>query len=228
MKKALVTLRIGDFLPLCWQFTKPYMELWAKKIGAEFIVLDQRQLTKEGDGKPLNYEKFQLRDIAPRYDWTFFLDCDAFVHPDTPDWTEMVNDKSIVLFNGIDNRLNRFKASPYSRRSGSRVGACTWNVICSDWTADLWTPPENYEQACENITLQWCEAKTGLCPRNHLIDDYQLSENIARFGLKVKLLNDICKEMGHAQFYYQHIYNVPDYEKLQMLRNQLNSMGVAF
>lgn len=228
MKKALVTLRVGDFLPRVWEFTRPYMEIWAQKIGAEFIVLDKRLLTVEGDGKPLNYEKFQLRDIAPQFDWTFFLDCDAWINPDTPDWSEMVNDKSVVLFNGIDNRLNRFRASHYSRRSGSRVGACTWNVICSDWTADLWMPPENFEVACENITLQFCEARSGKCPRNHLIDDYQLSENIARFGLNVKTLVSICEEMKHPQHYYQHIYNCDDYDKLKMMRGQLDAMGVQY
>lgn len=228
MKKVLVTLRIGDYLPQVWQFCRPYMEIWAKKIGAEFIVLDKRLLTVEGDGKPLNYEKFQLRNIAPRYDWTFFLDCDAWIHPDAPDWSEMVVDKSIVMMNGVDNRLNRFKASHYSRRSGSRVGACTWNVICSDWTADLWTPPDDYAAACENITLQWNELKTGKCPRNHLIDDYQLSENIARFGLKVKTLNDICKEMNHPLHYYQHIYNCDDYDKLQAMRSRLNDLGIPY
>lgn len=205
------------------------MEIWARKIGAEFHVIDKRRLTQEGDGKPLNYEKFQLYDISKCYDWTFFLDSDAFVHPDCPDWSEMVNgDKSYVMFNGIDNRLNRFKASHYSRRSGSRVGACTWNVICSDWTADLWTPPEDYEAACNNIHLQWCEARTGKCPRDHLIDDYQLSENVARYGLKVKVLNEICKEINHPLYFYQHIYNVDNYEKLQMLRNQLTSMGIQY
>ena len=37
----------------------------------------------EGDGEPLNYEKFQLGLLSLGYDWTYFLDADAFIHPDT-------------------------------------------------------------------------------------------------------------------------------------------------
>lgn len=228
LKKALVTLRIGDFLPRLWELTRPFMEGWAMKIGAEFIVIDKRILTVEGDGKPLNYEKFQVHKIAPDYDWTFFLDCDAWIHIDTPDWSEMVNDKGVVMFNGIDNRLNRFKASNYSRRSNCRLGACTWNVICSDWTADLWTPPEDYEAACANITLQWNEAKTAHCPRNHLIDDYQLSENVARYGLRYKTLNELCQAMSHPPMYYQHLYNCEEYDKLKAMRLKLDELGVQY
>jgi len=228
MKKALVTLRIGDYLPELWRLLAPFMEAWARKIGAEFIVLTERKLTHEGCGKPLNYEKFQIYDIAPHYDWTFFLDSDAFINIDTPDWSEMVNDKSFCMFNGIDNRLNRFRATNYSRRSGSRVGACTWNVICSDWTADLWTPPDNFAAAVENITLQWNEARSGHCPQAHLIDDYQLSENVARFGLKVKTLVSICDEMKHPYYYFTHIYNVDPYEKIKIMRARLDEMGIRY
>ncbi len=224
MKKALVTLNIGNYMPELTNLTYRFMRFWAAKIGAEFIEITERKFPEV---PILNFEKFQLYEIAQNYDWTFFLDADALIHPDTPDWAEMIgHDKSIVMFNGVDNRLNRFAPSIYSRRSGSRVGACTWNVICSDWTYELWTLPADFSAACQNITLQWCEEKTGHCLRDHLIDDYQLSENVAQFGLRVKTLNGMSEEMKHANYFYHHIYNVPPYEKLKSIRQRLDELGI--
>jgi hypothetical protein len=223
MKKLVVTLNIGNYLPELTALTFPMMQTWATKIGAEFRVLTERKFP---DVPIINYEKFQLHAIIPDYDWVYFLDSDALVVPDTPDWAEMVNDKSQVIFHGIDNRLARFKASNYSRRSGSLVGACTWNVICSNWCADLWQPPEDWRAACQNISLLWCEAKTGQCPRDHLIDDYQLSENIARYGLKIKTIQQISRETGHEAEYYRHLYNCDPYEKLRQIRAKLDEMGI--
>ena len=226
MKKAVITLNIGNYLPEITRLTYPFMQGWAKKIGAEFIEITER---KWPEIPIVNYEKFQLQEISKHYDWTYFLDCDALVMPETPDWAEMVNDKAIVLFNGVDNRLDRFKASNYSRRSGSKVGACTWNVCCSDWTGpDLWQPPTDFTAACENISLLWCEAKTGQCQRNHLIDDYQLSENIARYGLKVQTINGILQQMGRAPTHYTHLYNCSVHKKLKAIRDKLDEEGIDY
>lgn len=230
MKKALVTLYVGDPFPELFSITSVFMDTWARKIGAELLVISERVLTKDGDGKPLNYEKFQMQEISQHYDWTYFIDADAFIHPDTPDWVEMVNDKSVVLFNGVDNRLDRFAPSHYSRRSGSRIGACTWNVISSDWTGpDLWAPPSDFESAVKNITPIWAEASSGHCKREHLIDDYQLSDNIARYGLKVQTIGNILQQMGRSgQSYYEHLYNCDKYKKLQFIRHRLDEAGIAY
>ena len=235
MKKALVTLRVGDYLPELWRLLKPFFESYAHKTRSEFIVLDQVKLTCPGGilaGAPLSAEKFQLHELTADFDVTHFVDADAFIHPDTPDIFEQAGcDKSLVLFHGLDNRLNRFAPSIYSRRSGSKAGGCTWNVLCSDWTGpDLWEPPKDFAAAVSNIQAQWCETKTGHCQREHLIDDYQTSENIARYGLKTKTIIDMVKEMGHfgSATYFWHAYNVDPYEKLKGVRRVLDEMGVAY
>ena len=226
MRKALVTLNIGNYLPEITRLTYPFFKIYSNKIKADFIEITERQWPHI----PIpNYEKFQLHEISGNYDYTYFIDCDAWISPDTPDWAELVGDKSVVLFNGVDNRLDRFSASNYSRRSGSRIGACTWNVICSDWTGpDLWTPPDDFESACNEISLLWCEAKTGNCKRDHLIDDYQLSENIARYGLKVQTINGILEKMNRAPNHYCHLYNCPAHEKLVAIRARLDQEGISY
>ena len=235
MKKSLVTLRVGDYLPELWRLLKPFHEGYARKIGAEFIVLDQIKLTCPGgilEGAPLSAEKFQLHELTADFDVTHFIDADAFIHPDCPDWFEQAGgDKGLCLFHGLDNRLNRFAPSIYSRRSGSKAGACTWFVLCSDWTGpDLWMPPADFKAACERIAPQWCEIKTGHCHRDHLIDDATLSDNIARYGLRTRTILDIVREMGHLgqMMYLWHIYNVDPYEKLKGVRKCLDEMGISY
>ena len=229
MKKLVVTLNIGDYLPELTKITFKFMKAYSDKIGAEFIILDQRKLTRDGDDKPLNYEKFQLHELTNHYDWTYFLDSDAFIHPDCPDWAEMVNDKSVVLFSGVDCRTTRFRGTNSSRRSSCQVGACTWNVVCSNWTGpDLWMPPEDFNAAVQNIYPIWIEAKSGHCTAAHLIDDYQLSENIARFGLKVDTQKAICERAALHFTGYEHLYNVDPYIKLQAIRRRLDEMGISY
>ena len=225
MKKAVVTLNIGDYEPEITKITYPFLKGYAQKIGAEFIEITERKFPDW----PASAEKFQLHEIAPQFEHCLFVDADAFIAPDTPDLHEMFNDKSVVFFNGLDNRLDRFKADIYSRRSGSRVGACTWLVGCTDWTAaDLWQPPADFDAAVKNISLMWSEAKTGQCQHAHLIDDYQLSCNIARYGLKVKSVNGLCEELRRNPEWFVHLYNCSSYEKLRAIRARLDAMGVAY
>jgi len=228
MKKLLITLNVdGKYAPEVVRLTQPFQAQYAKKIGAEYHIITERKF--EHTGLPLNVEKFQLHKIAPEFDYTLFVDADAWISPDAPDFFEMFNDKSVVFFNGIDNRLDRFAASQYSRRSNARVGACTWFVGCSDWTAaDLWAPPDDWAALINTIQTLWCEAKTGQCKREHLIDDCQLSDNIARYGLKVKTINGLCEEMGRQNLWLTHLYNCPEHAKSIEIRRRLDDMGISY
>lgn len=228
MNKLLVTLNIGGgYAPEIVKLTQPFQAQYAQKIGAEYHIITERKFAHTA--LPLNVEKFQLHTIAPEFEYTLFIDADAWISPDCPDLFEMFGDKGTVFFNGIDNRLDRFAADNYSRRSGSRVGACTWLVGCSDWTAaDLWAPPEDWAAAVNSISLMWCEEKTGHCRQPHLIDDYQLSSNIARYGLKVKTVNDLAKDMGRQNTWFAHLYNCDPHLKVIEIRRRLDEMGISY
>ena len=114
MNKQIVTLNIGDFAPKVTAITLPSIGRWADKIGAEFKMITKPVFNMDpasGHGG----EKFQLYELSKGYDWTIYIDADALVHPDTPDWTELV-DKSVPVFHGLDMSLSRFRATDYVRR----------------------------------------------------------------------------------------------------------------
>jgi hypothetical protein len=167
----------------------------------------------------VTYEKFQLYTLGKDYDWTIFIDADALVHPDTPDWTEAVT-KDTVIFHGLDMSLNRFRASDYVRRSHILNGACTWFTCFSDWCRDLWHPMQEttFEACMEAITPVHHEALSGCCTREHLIDDYLVTQNLARYGLKTATVIDLCRQFGQAANYFFHLYAISAEEKVKAMR----------
>jgi len=82
---AVVTLVVGAKAEAVFRLTRPFMESWARRIGAAFVVLDASvrpdvpHLGKAGLIEPLE-----------RFDRVVYIDCDALVHPDCPDLMEIV------------------------------------------------------------------------------------------------------------------------------------------
>lgn len=220
LKKTIYTLNINDYAPDIRDITYPFLKGYAQKIGAEFVEITKRKYPD----KPPVYEKFQIYDLGKENDWSIFLDADTLVHPETIDWTEYIN-KDTVLFNGKDFSSIRFRHDNYFRRDGRNIGACTWNVTCSDWTIDLWTPPENYEKSLECIYPTVNELNTVVV-KSHLIDDYTLSRNIARFGLKHKCITDIQKELLPNSEFYFHIYTETAEEKVKQLKSVVETWKI--
>jgi hypothetical protein len=78
------------------------------------------------------------------------------------------------------------------------------------------------EQALPNINITIAERNSGLCKTEHLIDDYTLSRNIARFGLKVQTVIELCAQLGwrapggqpFSPFLF-HKYTIPNEQKIK-------------
>lgn len=219
LKKQVITLNIGNYEPEITQLTYPSIKKWAQKLGAEFNIID----TPVFNAPSVTYEKFQLYERSRGYDWTLFIDSDALVHPDTPDWTELL-DKGTVCFHGLDLNLNRFRGNDYTRRSKCLQGACTWLVMFSDWCRDLWHPMcdgVTFESCMENIEPVVSENLSGTCSREHLIDDYLVTQNIARYGLKATTVYELCRQVGHDRPYYFHLYAVSSQYKLDQIKQRI-------
>ena len=218
MKKQLITLICNGFNPAITAITLPPMRAYAEKIDAEFSIID----TPVFNQPSMTYEKFQLYELSKGYDWSIFLDADALVHPDTPDWTESIT-KEVVLFHGLDMSLNRFRATDYTRRSKLLMGACTWNVTCSDWCRDLWHPLQDmtWDECMANIFPTIMELNSGVCDKRHLIDDYLLTQNIARYGLRTQTIMELCRQFGHPTAYYHHLYACSEEFKIKSLQERL-------
>lgn len=226
LKKALYTLNVGmKFSPEICKLTYPLMRRFADKCGATFQVITERKCP----WMPITYEKLQIFQLAQEMgnDWNIYFDSDALIHPDTFDPTEHL-EKDTVMHNGRDMAGNRWKYDNYFRRDGRHIGSGNWFTVASDWCVDLWRPPDDItlEQALDNISPTAHERASGITP-DHLIDDYLLSRNIAKYGLKFRGFLDLQKQRGRdGDEYFWHHYTVPIPEKLKMMQEVLARWGL--
>ena len=228
MKKNLYTLNIGGtYAPEICEMTYPLLKYWANKIGADFIELTERKFPDY----PERYEKFQIYTLAKERpaDWHIYIDCDALINPDMIDPTGYLP-KDTVAHNGQDVASNRWKLDQYFWRDGRHISSCNWLMIASDWCLDVWHPLEDMtlEEAAKNIFPVTSERNGGTQPIM-LIDDYVMSRNIARYGLKFTTVTDVCKNRcGYAgNFMMMHQYNCPAAEKVAMMKNTLKQWGLS-
>ena len=96
MKKAVITLCVGDAYEKISKLTHPTIEAYAKKIGAIFIVIRDRIY---GDEIPTGYEKLRLKNYLEEYDRIIYVDTDLIIRPDTPNLFEFLPEGMFCAFN---------------------------------------------------------------------------------------------------------------------------------
>jgi len=221
IKKTIFTLNIDNYEEKITELTYPLLKRYAKKIDADFYIISERKFP---DYPPV-YEKLQIYKLAQEMenDWNIYIDSDALVHPDFFDITNHLQ-KDTVAHNGVDMAGNRWKYDRFFRRDGRHLSSCNWFSIASDWCIDLWKPLDDLtlEEATENITPIVSEVVSGLIPASHLIDDYVLSRNIAKFGLKFITINQIVKDIGDTGNYLWHQYLLSSEDKIMQMKEILN------
>jgi hypothetical protein len=214
-------LNIDNYEEKITELTYPLLKRYAKKIDADFYIISERKFP---DYPPV-YEKLQIYKLAQEMenDWNIYIDSDALVHPDFFDITNHLQ-KDTVAHNGVDMAGNRWKYDRFFRRDGRHLSSCNWFSIASDWCIDLWKPLDDLtlEEATENITPIVSEVVSGLIPASHLIDDYVLSRNIAKFGLKFTTINQIVKDIGDTGNYLWHQYLLSSEDKIMQMKEILN------
>lgn len=213
-KKTLFLLNIDNYEPEITAITYPFIYRYAEKIGADVRIITERKFPDF----PVVYEKLQIHELGKGNDWNIYFDSDALIHPDMFDITEHIS-KDTVIHNGNDLAGNRWKIDNYFRRDGRMISSCNWFTIASDWCLDLWQPLDiPLAEALDNIQPINVEVKAGIT-REHLIDDYTLSRNIAKYGLKFKTMIGLLKELGQDNFNYTwHQYTMSPKEKLKELK----------
>ena len=219
IKKTVYTLNIDNFAPGICALTYPLIKYWANKIGADFHIITERKFPDY----PVTYEKLQIYELGQEHknDWNIYIDSDALVHPETLDWTVFLP-KDTVSHNGKDFANIRWRYDKYFLRDGRHIGSCNWNTIASDWCIDLWKPLDiSADEAISNIFPIVHEHNT-IITKEHLIDDYALSRNIARYGLKVKTLSEIIDERLPNSEFYWHIYTDGIEDKVKQMKEVLD------
>ena len=218
MNKAIWTLNVDDYAPEITACTYPLIRRYADKIGAEFRVISERNFT----GYPYMYEKLQMYELGREYDWNILIDSDALIHPEMFDITDQLT-KDTVCFNGLDMAGIRWRGDDYFRRDGRYLGTCSWFSVASNWCLDLWHPLEDMslQEALNNIFPNLSEVNSGLCPLTHFMDDYVISRNVARYGLKVTTCDEMFKRLGFPNTFLWHMYKIPRDEKLARIKEIL-------
>lgn len=89
MKLAVITLTIGEKFKTMAEMTHPSLKAYAKKIGADFRVIDSRVLPEDVN---VMYEKLQIAGIMDLgiYDRLLYLDSDILIKPDCPNLFDVV------------------------------------------------------------------------------------------------------------------------------------------
>jgi hypothetical protein len=213
--KVIYLLDIDGYEPEIVALTRPLVEQWADKIGARTHLISHRRFPEW----PVVYEKLQVADLAreQQADWAIYIDSDALVHPETPDFTCLLG-KDTVAHNGADFAPVRWRPDEYMLRDGRSIGSCNWFAVASDWCLDLWTPLDiTLAEALRRIRPTVGETRSGVIDAAHLIDDYTLSRNIARYGLKFTTIIELTPGAN----WFWHAYDIPAGEKLDQMTGVL-------
>jgi hypothetical protein len=227
-KKTIFTLNVDGYSPEITDLTYPLIEAYARKIGADFHIIGERKFPEW----PVTYEKLQIYQLAQEMenDWNIYIDSDALVHPDTPDLTLLLDRDTVAHF-GKDFSPVRWKTDRFFERDGRHIGSGNWLTVASDLCIDLWKPVDDLTpaEAIANISPSVIERRSGVVHPSHLIDDYILSRNIAKYGFKFKVFRDIFMEAGYKEggsFFYHH-YLYPTAQKLIEMKKVLRTWGVV-
>jgi hypothetical protein len=226
LKKTIYTLAINNWEPNICDITFPLLKRYAAKIGADFVVIGSRNFPDW----PITYEKFQIYELGQEdeNDWNIYIDADALVHPETPDFTYYLN-KDTVAHVGVDKATLRWKFDRFFLRDGRDISSCNWFSMASDWCIDFWHPADDLSP---KETIARCfptveEELTQMVTSYHLIDDFLMSRNIAKFGLKFKCLSDIIAEKFPQSWFFWHQYTIPTEVKIAEMKSVIEKWKVA-
>lgn len=170
MNKLVHVVYINDYFPELWKLTYPTIKAYADRIGADLNVITTRQFPQFH----INYEKMQVWEDGEAYEWNFLVDADILIHKDFPDFSTIVPSHH-VGFNDNYHASSKFDIEKYPEfiRDGRDVGIAS-NAVITHWTTHDLFKPEVTPWEMENV----CKVRQGD------IDEFNLSFNLARYGLK--------------------------------------------
>ncbi len=86
MRKAVVTLCVGERFGELAKITHPFQRAYASKIEADHVVISERKFKTE----VICYEKLQIKELLQTYDRILYLDTDIIVKPNCPDLFSLI------------------------------------------------------------------------------------------------------------------------------------------
>lgn len=186
MKKIIHVVYINDFFPELWRYTYPTIKYYADRIGADLNVITKRKFPEWH----IHYEKVQVYEDGKYADANFLVDADIMIHPQFPDFTQ-ISPPHHISFNDNYFASDKFILNDYFLRDGRNVGIASNALISYKSTHDVWEPLSITPEEGRKITIV----------REGDIDEYLLSHNMAKYGLKY---TGITWEPWQRE-YFQHL-----------------------
>jgi hypothetical protein len=219
VKKTIFTLNIGNYSPEITELTYPFILEYSKKIDADFHIITERKFPSY----PLMYEKLQIYELGKNNDWNIYVDSDALIHPDLFDITELLPTDTVMTY-GVDYANTRFRYDNYFRRDGRHIGTGNFLTVASKLCIDIWEPIDDLtlHEILENIKPTHREESLGH-ERGYGIDDYAISRNIAKYGIKYKTFLKLLQEINRPDddfFFHNHL--VTHTEKLALIKKTIH------
>ena len=178
--RTIHVLLINNYFPELSSFTIPTVERWAHKLNAKVNIIENRIWPDW----PLLYEKMQIYYEGQDSDWNILLDADILVHPDCPDPLNTFIHPRQVAAKDSYHADRQLYMDDYFFRDGRNIGISTCAVAASRLCHDLWTPLE--------LSLE--ESEKRVYEQRAILDEYCVSRNLARFGLKLTAIMDPQKD----------------------------------
>jgi len=227
VRKVVVwTLNVDGYAPEITNITFPLMRYYARKIDAEFRLIEHRKWPDW----PVVYEKMQIHELGRDNDWNIFFDADTLVHPECLDWSSFI-DEDTCAHNDVDFANLRFRYDEYFRKDGRNIGTCGWFTIAPKRCIDLWEPTElSREEIIERCRCTVGERNCGLMDDTHLVDDYVMSRNLAKRHFKHITIRGLLPKLGFTEpdaGFFWHVYTVPHQTKVQQMKETLRNWRIA-
>jgi hypothetical protein len=163
--RLVITIATGKQCRALHKMTGVLMQSYAKRCGADFIVLDN--MTSDWWG----HEKFRVRHFAQQYEETLFLDVDTIIHPDCE--SIFGSDHPLMLHDDL-NGLRRTdwisaeRQAVFENRPYIDSDTCLNSgvVYCHRSHADVWLPAEitATTHCAEQFVVEQNALRLGYCP----------------------------------------------------------------
>lgn len=174
MSKCIHVVCLPGYQPAMCELTLPNLRAYAKKIGADFNLIDKTAF-KSLDFPP-NYEKFQIWLAGRDYEWNINIDADTVLHPEFPDITQDADPNKFCSLYGMQADYYFNTNSIPFQRDGRNQAIADQFTLSSRLTHDMWKPLAG--------KLSYSEM-SSLCKRDpRQVSEFNLSYNLAKYGIK--------------------------------------------
>lgn len=163
MKKAIVTITIGDYYEKISKLTHPTIRAYAQKVGAEFVVINSI-----GEHSHPGYAKLDIYDLLKKFDRIIYADSDIIIRDDCPDLFQLIPVDTFAAFNEF-NQADRIELMlSYANDQDWIKNKKYFNTglfVCSKEHQNVFAKPEieimnAYEQTHLNYRLFKLKIKT--------------------------------------------------------------------